>query len=115
MGLGAVLREALASAGATAAEAWGDAPDLDARLADLCMRGRAACPGLELADETFVRHLGTLLARDRDEAPSLEDRFVGDLFLACACLARGPGAAEVFDARCAPAISAAVARLVPSE
>jgi RNA polymerase sigma-70 factor (ECF subfamily) len=115
MGLGAAFREALAAAGATGVESWVDAPDLEVRLAALCAQGRAACPGLELADETFVRHLGDVLARDKAGAPSLADRFVGDLFLACACIARAPGAAEAFDAQCTPAIRAAVARLAPSE
>src|SRR4051812_43085196 len=76
MALGAVFREALASAGATDAGAWVDAPDLDAQLAALYARGREAFPGLEVADETFVRHLGGVLARDRADAQALEDRFV---------------------------------------
>ncbi len=115
MGLGAVFREALAAAGAGGVGASLDSPDLDARLAALCARGRASCPGLPLADGAFVRHLADVVARDKAGASSLDDRFIGDLFLACACIARVPGAAEAFDARCAPAIRAAVARLATSE
>jgi RNA polymerase sigma-70 factor (ECF subfamily) len=115
MGLGAAFREALTTAGAIEAPAWADAPDLEARLGALCARGREACPGLALADETFVRHIGTVLARDKSGSPSLEDRLVGDLFLAAACVAGVPGAAEAFDERCTPAIRAAIARLAPSE
>jgi len=115
MGLGAVFRDALASAGATDVPTWASAPELDAQLAALCARGRAACPGVDVADETFVRHLGNVVARDRAGDPTLDGRFIEDLFLAAACLARAPGAAEAFDARCAPAIRAAVARLAPSD
>jgi RNA polymerase sigma-70 factor (ECF subfamily) len=97
MNLGAAFLEALAASGASSVEEWSSAPDLDARLADLCKRGRAAHPGLELADETFVRHLGNVMARDRAGAPSVDDRCTEDLFLACACLARMPRAAEAFD------------------
>jgi len=115
MGLAAVFRDALASAGGSGADAWSGAPDLDARLADLCARGRASCPGMALADETFVRHLGAVMANDKVGDASLDERCIDDLFLACACLARAPGAAEAFDARCTPGIRAAVARLAPSE
>src|SRR6187551_2218979 len=108
MGLGAVFREALNPGGASEAPAWADAADLEARLGALCARGREACPGLALADETFIRHLGAVLARDKAGAPSLDDRLVGDLFLAAACVAGVPGAAEAFDERCTPAIRAAV-------
>lgn len=115
MELGAVFRDALASAGATDVPTWAAAPDFDERLAALCAHGRAACPGVDIADETFVRHLATVVARDRAESPTLDDRFVDDLFLAAACLSRASGAAEAFDARCAPAIRAAVVRLAASE
>lgn len=81
----------------------------------ICARGRAGCPGVDVPDETFVRHLGAVVARDRAGAPALDARCVDDLFLASACLAGAPGAAEAFDARCTPAIRAAVARLAPSE
>jgi RNA polymerase sigma-70 factor (ECF subfamily) len=106
---------ALTAAGAGSVEKWSSAPDLDTRLVELCKRGRAAHPGLELADETFVRHLGYVVARDRAGGPSLDDLCIEDLFLACACLARTPRAAKAFDAHCASAIRSAVARLAPSE
>ena len=115
MGLGATFRDALVSAGASEVGTWAAAPDLDARLADLCARGRASSPGLAISDEFFVRHLGTVMAADKTDAPSFDERFIEDLFLACACIARASGAAEAFDARCTPAIRAAVARLAPSE
>src|SRR4029079_15877499 len=115
MELGAVFRDALASAGATDVPTWAAAPELGAQLVELCARGRGACPCVHDFDETFVRHLATVVARDRAENPTLDDRFIDDLFLAAACLARAPGAAEAFDARCAPAIRAAVVRLAPSE
>jgi RNA polymerase sigma-70 factor (ECF subfamily) len=114
MALGAGFRAALAAAGGTDAD-LANAKDLDAQLADLCARGREACPGLEISDEAFVEHLANIVARDREGAPALADRFIGDLFLACACLARARGAAEAFDERCTPAIRAALARLAPSE
>jgi len=115
MGLGAEFLDALASSGASDLRDGADAPDLDARLATLCARGRTAFPGLDVGDVAFVRHLGGLVARERVAVEDLFDRFVGDLFLACACLTRAPGAAEAFDRVCTPAIRAAVARLAPSE
>lgn len=115
MGLGAAFRDALISSHSSDLGAWPDTPDLDARLADLCARGRAGFPELDVADETFVRHLASVVARERVAVPELDDRFVEDLFLACACLARAAGAAEAFDRRCTPAIRAAVAHLAPSE
>jgi RNA polymerase sigma-70 factor (ECF subfamily) len=115
MNLGAAFLEALAAAGASSVDEWSSAPDLGTRLADLCKRGRAAHPALALDDEAFVRHLGNVVARDRASEPSLDDRSIEDLFLASACLARTPRAAEAFDEHCTSAIRAAVARLAPSE
>jgi RNA polymerase sigma-70 factor (ECF subfamily) len=89
---------------------------LDAdRLRRLWERGRAAYPALAVTDQMFANHLGAVAARDPDESAPLEERFVEDLYLACACLNAVPNAAEAFDAACAPAIRAAIARLAPGD
>jgi RNA polymerase sigma-70 factor (ECF subfamily) len=89
---------------------------LDAdRLRRLCERGRAAYPALAVTDEMFGRHLADVTARGPDDAPPLEERFVEDLYLACACLCGVAGAAEAFDAACAPAIRAAIIRLTAGD
>jgi RNA polymerase sigma-70 factor (ECF subfamily) len=90
------------------------APDLDARLAAACARGRAAFPGLAVPDETFARHLAVIEARADAGEPAFDARAVEDLYLACACVARVAGAAEAFDERCVPAIRAGAARLAGS-
>jgi RNA polymerase sigma-70 factor (ECF subfamily) len=115
MSLAEAFREALATAAAAGIGSWADAPDLEARLATMCAQARAAFPELDVGDQTFVRHLADVLARDKTGSASLADRLFGDLFLACACIVRAPGAAEAFDQLCTPAIRAAVARLAPSE
>jgi RNA polymerase sigma-70 factor (ECF subfamily) len=57
---------------------------LEARLAELCARGRAAHPALELTDEAFVAQLARCGAPIHDVLGGLH---VEDLFLAGACLA----------------------------
>ena len=76
-----------------------DAPDPDAevegRLAALHATGAAAWPGLELAPALFAAFMG---ARVRDATPARwAELHVADLYLACACAARVPGAVERFD------------------
>src|SRR3954462_13609108 len=93
----------------------GDGADLEVRLAALCLLGRAAHPSLVLDDETFARHLGRCVASAGEEPPVLEDLEIEDLFLACACLRRAPGAAEAFDARCGERLKLALASSVSAE
>src|SRR5438309_1329279 len=78
-----------------------DAAALEAALARLCARGRAAHPTLPLSDEDFVRDLGR-----GDLSPTGETAgiFVEDLFLVSACLRRAPGAVARLQALYRPAI-----------
>jgi RNA polymerase sigma-70 factor (ECF subfamily) len=66
-----------------------DADALEAKLTDLCLRGRAAHPTFTIDDETFVAHLRLCAAPVGDGRTTLQAE---DLFLACACL-RGDAAA----------------------
>jgi RNA polymerase sigma-70 factor (ECF subfamily) len=91
-----------------------DPADATGDIADLCRRGRAAFPQLDVPDEAFARHLARVTRDDRPGAPPVASRMIEDLYLAFACLEGTPGAAEAFDERCAPAIRAAVAHLAPS-
>jgi RNA polymerase sigma-70 factor (ECF subfamily) len=93
------------------APAAADADALEARLAELCARGRAAFPQLVPDDEAFVRHLAGIEARDGGAPGGFADAAIDDLFLACACARGVAGAADAFDARCTPAIRAAAARV----
>jgi RNA polymerase sigma-70 factor (ECF subfamily) len=111
MELAQSFREALVAAGGVPVED----PSLDATLTDLCARGREAFPALDVPPASFVRHLAGVVARGGADSGPLEERFIGDLYLACACVQRVSGAAEAFDAHCTPAIRAAVVRLAPSE
>jgi RNA polymerase sigma-70 factor (ECF subfamily) len=67
----------------------GEEAGLEQRLADLCSRGRAAHPALELDAAVFVAHLARCGAAVGDVLGELHAE---DLYLACACLA-GDGAA----------------------
>jgi RNA polymerase sigma-70 factor, ECF subfamily len=83
-------------------------------LAALCARGRAAWGRLALPDETFARHLATVVVRPEAGSRPLRERAIEDLYLACACLHGVPGAAGAFDEYCGLAIRAALARVARS-
>jgi len=87
-------------------------PALEADLARACERGRAAFPGLAISDETFVRHLGEVVARDGLDAARVLELAVEDLFLASACLVGAAGAADALRARHAATVRVAVERYV---
>jgi RNA polymerase sigma-70 factor (ECF subfamily) len=67
----------------------GDPAGLEAALALLCARGRAAYRELSLGDEDFVKHLAQCDVSPMGAANAIQ---VEDLFLACACLHGVPGA-----------------------
>jgi RNA polymerase sigma-70 factor (ECF subfamily) len=93
-----------------------ESPDLQVRLAALCLLGRAAHPSLSIDDEAFARHLGRcVVAAGDDEPTALEDLQIEDLFLACACVQRAPGAAEAFDTRCGERLQVALAASVKAD
>jgi RNA polymerase sigma-70 factor, ECF subfamily len=85
------LVEAFRDAGGKLADEASDVDALEAVLASLHERGRAAHPTLDVAAPDFAAHLGRCGA-----VPTGGDRDVHaeDLFLACACLQRVPGAVE---------------------
>jgi RNA polymerase sigma-70 factor (ECF subfamily) len=86
-------------------------PDVGSAVAAAHARGQAAFPAIPLADETFARHLGRVFARDPG-GTAISSLFAGDLYLAGACLARAPGAAETLTVRYRPAIRRAIGRVV---
>jgi RNA polymerase sigma-70 factor (ECF subfamily) len=71
----------------------GDTDALESRLAAIVAAARAAWPGIELADEEFLRHLAARLPVDRPIDDALGRLRTDDLYLACAC-ARGDAAAR---------------------
>jgi RNA polymerase sigma-70 factor (ECF subfamily) len=74
--------------------------------AALWLAAREAWPGLEVTADDFARYLASHAAAG-DPPP---DR-AADLYLACACAARAPGALEVFERLLASAVARATARI----
>lgn len=75
-------------------------------------RGRAAWPKLALSREAFARHLATHAPADEGERVAFYDAVhAADLFLACACLERVPGAVEQLDATVLARLPALLASL----
>jgi RNA polymerase sigma-70 factor (ECF subfamily) len=75
-------------------------PDVEAVLRALCDDGRRTWPALELADETFVRHLAERLPAEGDPVAALRATapHAADLYLACACTHGDTRALAAFDA-----------------
>lgn len=72
--------------------AMSDASDLVQLTAEALGRARAAWPDLGLADEDFLPYLARRVHADADPGAALRALHASDLFLACACLHRVPGA-----------------------
>src|SRR5438477_9369740 len=70
-------------------------------------RGRDAFPDLALDEAVFERHLANLAAGTAIAVLAIED-----LYLACACVAKTPGAAATFSARHGDTVRSAIARVV---
>jgi RNA polymerase sigma-70 factor (ECF subfamily) len=85
-----------------------DAP-LALALRRLFEAGRQAWPAIELSPEAFVRQLA-----ERGAAGPLGEVRAADLYLACACAARIPGAIEAFDGEHLRLVGAFLSRLRPS-
>jgi RNA polymerase sigma-70 factor (ECF subfamily) len=107
----AVFRAAFEDAGGTRSVADALAAKLEAWMA----RGHAAHPALALADDAFASQLARAAARSAVDAADPDSLNIEDLFLAAACAAGVPGAAEVFEARCGDRLRAAVAGATKSE
>ena len=88
---------------------------LEAKLAALVGRGRAAYPELALDSIAFVRFLARAVARGESEAPSSLDAIeIEDLYLACACATSVGGAAERFEERCGARLGVVLAAVAKS-
>jgi len=83
-------------------------PDFEARLAEAVAAGRAAWPALDVPPATFAAFLGA-----RTDS-SLRGLHVADLYLACACAERVPGALEAFDRHVAESVAASVRAVDPA-
>jgi RNA polymerase sigma-70 factor (ECF subfamily) len=89
--------------------------ELEPLLEKLVEEGRRAWPGLPLEPEDFVKHL----ASQQRKEPLLEwlrATHAADLYLACACAARLPGALEAFEAQLVPKLAGylAASRVSPT-
>jgi RNA polymerase sigma-70 factor (ECF subfamily) len=74
-----------------AAPAWQPVPDLGERLAALLARARASRPEVSASDEGFLAQLMRHLT-----PPEADEAYVGDLYLATACLEGKPAALSRF-------------------
>ena len=83
--------------------------DLDLALRRLFEVGRQAWPAIDLPPEAFVRQLA-----ERGASGPLAEVRAPELYLACACAARVPGAIEAFDGAHLGRVGAFLARLRPS-
>lgn len=91
--------------------------ELDDALREAIDRGRCgqnAGVAAALTDEDFVRHLARHVPADERAVATLRALNAPDLFLACACLVRAPGAIEEFERRFLDALPALLASLQPS-
>lgn len=85
--------------------------DLEALLASRLSEVRAAWPGVELADDEFLRHLAARVPDDAPIVDSVASSCVSDLWLACA-LSRGDAAAlRAFESSYVRDLDAAIAHL----
>jgi len=100
-----VLREAFLDGVPEAERARWDTGDLEATLATVVTTARTACPGVVVADTTFVRYVGE---RTGAETSWLLELPAGDLYLACACAAGDAAAIALLEQRYFPAIEAIV-------
>ncbi|WP_437572109.1 sigma factor-like helix-turn-helix DNA-binding protein [Sorangium sp. So ce542] len=90
---------------AAAAPAGGEE---EAAVARLFEAGRAAWPALRVDAAAFARHVARHLPRGGAPAASLAALHAEDLYLACACAERVPGAVEAFEARHGAEVDAAL-------
>jgi RNA polymerase sigma-70 factor (ECF subfamily) len=77
--------------------------------------GRAEWPELALAPEAFARHLGRHFSEEEPPAPWLERVRAADLYLACACAEKVPGALDAFERRFLGAVPAILRRSGPRD
>jgi RNA polymerase sigma-70 factor (ECF subfamily) len=75
------------------------AADIEARLVELGAAGRAAWPGVALAELDFVRHLAERLDGEGAGLALLAPIRGDELFLACACVRGLPRALDAFERR----------------
>lgn len=74
----------------------GLAPDLEPLLWECWQRGAEAWPGVDLDAMAFAAYLGARAPAAQSPVDWLRRSVVSDMFLACACLERVPGAMESF-------------------
>jgi RNA polymerase sigma-70 factor (ECF subfamily) len=77
--------------------------------------GRAAWPALELPEPALHAFVTERVEPEELTVEALDKLPLADLYLACACLHRVPGAHELFETACLPAIDAALARMNASQ
>lgn len=107
------LRDILLAALPAGRRKWAGGPGIEQSLQRIVEAARKAHPGLQLADELFVRFLAPVLAKHRGVAAPLE-RHAGDLLLAAALCVRSASALAAFERRLAPVARRSARRIDPS-
>lgn len=88
--------------------------ELEAQLAGLCQRARSAWSELRLDEQRFVAYVAAHCSRQESVELDLGEVHTDDLYLACACLDRIPGAIERFEQRHLAGIADLVRAIDPS-
>jgi RNA polymerase sigma-70 factor (ECF subfamily) len=73
------------------------APELERRLREILEACRAAWPGLDVAEDAFVRRLAEILPEQGDLESGLARMHCPDIYLACCCAAGDRAALAAFD------------------
>jgi RNA polymerase sigma-70 factor (ECF subfamily) len=98
---------------AAQADAAAAAGDLESALRGAVERAHTAWPALPLGDEDFVGHLAAHLPAELSPADGVASCNAPDLYLACSCAHRVPGAAAAFQARYLDHLGALLHSLAP--
>jgi RNA polymerase sigma-70 factor, ECF subfamily len=85
-------------------------PALDEVVCEVLVAARTAWPGIELADQVFLRYLAERVPASERCADALRGLHVTDLYLACACAGGSPTALAEFESKHMSQIGAFISR-----
>ncbi len=106
-----MLEAFLAALPAGARTAFGQAPDLEARLARLVEDAHSAWPSLRIPADSFLAHVAERLSGDAAVPAALSQMHASDLYLAAGCCLGLPGAIAAFETTTLGQVDAALLRM----
>lgn len=86
------------------------AAEVEARIGSWLATGRAAWPGLQMAEDEFLGYLGERFPEGEGMALALEGANIADLYLAAACMLGQPRAIAAFERYCLAGMPEVLAR-----